>query len=296
MVADQQAGFEAARRKYRAELAIFGQQIAALEAVIEGHENQRLETLRQIDLALEQRESLEALLGEGLTRKSEVLALKRTEAELRGKVGQLAASAAEARKSVAEIRERIERTKTQRIEDAAARLLDARLRRADLVEQLKSAGDVTRRLVVTAPASGVVMQLSKFNPGAIVGPGQEIMMIVPQNTAMQVEAVIEPQDVESVWVGQDAWLRFPAQHANGAPPVEARVVYLSPDRVEDQKTGHAYYLARLEILSVTTDLLDPAAIGPGQAAEVYIATGERTFADYLLEPFMRTFRRSVRES
>lgn len=296
LVDDQRAGFAAALRRHRTELAIFEQQITALEEAIAGHERQKEATRQQIALVVEEREGLETLLDEGLTRKGQVLALKRAEAELTGKESQLSAAAAEGRRSIAEIRERIERAGNQRVEEAAARVMEARLKRSEVSEQLRAAADVVRRLAVLAPAAGTVMELAKYHPGAVVAPGQDLLTIVPEGSGLLVEALVRPRDIAEVAVGQDAWLQFPALHAEAAPPVPARVVYISADRIEDRRTGDVHYLARLEIAPESAAGFDPARIGPGNGADVFIATGERTFLSYVTEPLMRTIRRSMRES
>jgi HlyD family secretion protein len=121
------------------------------------------------------------------------------------------------------------------------------------------------------------------------------MTIVPEGTALVVEAQVRPQDIDEVRVGQAARLTFSAFDPR-TPPVAGKVVYVSADRFEDDRTGEAYYLTRLEISTESAPGLDPARIGPGLAAEVFITTGDRTFLDYVTAPLTRTLRRSFRES
>jgi HlyD family secretion protein len=296
LLQDQEAEFEAGLQKHHAGLGILDQQIAALEELIAGHEIQKRETELQIDLLAEEREAFEALLAKGLTRKSQVLALKRSEADLKGREGQLVAAIAQARQSIAEIRERIEQTESARIEEASARLSEVRSKRSEVIEQLNAAEDVSERIVVRAPAAGTVIGLTKYNSGAVIAPGQELMTIVPEGTALVVEAQVRPQDIDEVRVGQAARLTFSAFDPRETLPVAGKVVYVSADRLEDERTGEAYYLARLEISTESAPGLDPARIGPGLAAEVFITTGDRTFLDYLTAPLTRTLSRSFRES
>lgn len=296
LLQDQEAEFKAGLQKHHAELAILDQQIAALEEQIAGHEVQKKETKLQIDLLAEEREAFETLLAKGLTRKSQVLALKRSEADLKGREGQLVAAIAQARQSITEIRERIQQTKSARIEEASARLSEVRSKRSEVIEQLNAAEDVSERVVVRAPAAGTVIGLTKYNSGAVIAPGQEIMTIVPEGTALVVEAQVRPQDIDEVRIGQAAWLTFSAFDPSQTPPVAGKVVYVSADRLEDERTGEAYYLARLEISPEPAPGFDPARIGPGLGAEVFITTGDRTFLDYLTAPLTRTLSRSFRES
>jgi HlyD family secretion protein len=291
---DQQSEFEARLEKHLAELAVLDQQIAALEEQIRGYEVQKHQTARQVELVVEEREPLEQLLAKGLTTASRVAGLKRVEADLRGREGQLAASIAEAGQSIAEIEEKTAALKVARLEEASAQLSEVRLKRSDVVEQIRTAQDVLDRVVVAAPASGTVIRLTKYNPGAVVLPGQQIMEIVPEG--LIVEARVGPQDIDEVRVGQMARLQFSALDLRKTPQVPAEVVHVSADRLEDDRTGEPYYLARLKISSEPLAGFDPARIGPGQPVESFITTGERTFLSYLAEPLTKTLRRALRES
>ncbi|WP_163271097.1 HlyD family type I secretion periplasmic adaptor subunit [Chelativorans alearense] len=293
---DQRAEFRVRLRKHQAEIAVLEQQIAALREQIAGHELQEGETARQIVFLVEERQDFEALLAKGLTRKSQVLALKRAEAELKGRQGQLSAAIAEARQSIAEIRERIEQARSVRISEASAQLAELRFKRTEILEKLRTAEDVSGRLIVRAPASGTVINLSKHNTGAVITPGQELMTIVPEGASLLVEARVRPQDVDEVRMGQEAWLNFSAFDARQTPPVTARVVYVSADRLENERTGEPYYLTRLKIRADPALGFDLSRIGPGHDVEVFITTGERTFFEYLAAPLTKTLARSFRES
>jgi HlyD family secretion protein len=161
---------------------------------------------------------------------------------------------------------------------------------------MRMAKDVLERIVVSAPASGTVINLHKYNVGAVVTPGQEILEIVPDGTGLIVEAHVVPQDIDEVRIGQAARLSFSALDARETPQVPGEVVHVSADRLEDERTGEVYYLARLQISSEPLAGFDPAQVGPGQPVEAFITTGERTFVAYLAEPITKTLRRALKES
>ena len=79
-----------------------------------------------------------------------------------------------------------------RLEDASARLSEVRLQRSDMLEQMRTAQDALDRVVLRSPVSGTVMNLTKYNPGAVIAPGQDIMEVVPERTDLIVEAHIRP--------------------------------------------------------------------------------------------------------
>ena len=133
--------------------------------------------------------------------------------------------------------ERIAETESARIEDASARLTEVRAKRSEIIEQLRAVEDVSERVVVKAPASGTVLGLTKYNSGAVIAPGQEIMPIVPEEAALIVEAQVRPHDIDKVRVGQVARLTFSAFDPHQMPPLAGTVVYISADRLEDERTG-----------------------------------------------------------
>ena len=79
-------------------------------------------------------------------------------------------------------------------------------------------------------------------------------------------------------------------------PLQGRVLSISADRLIDDRTGEAYYLARIELIESPGDVLDGAQLQPGMAAEVMIITGARTALEYLLEPITRSLDAAFRES
>lgn len=295
-IEDQKAEFHARLEKHRAELAVFEQQIAALREAIAGHQAQSEEISNELALVEEERAALEELLRKGLTTRTRVSELKRREADLRGRRAQLMAEIAEVKKSIAEIQEQIERAKALRLEEASTRLSELRLRRSQLLQEIRAAQDISDRVVVRSPASGTVINLTKHNPGAVITPGQAIMEIVPRDSERLVEAQVRPQDIDEVRVGQPARLNFLAFDQRDTPPVPGEVIHVSADRLENERTGEAFYLVRLRISSEPIRGFDLEKVGPGQPVEVFITTAERTFASYVMEPILNTLRRSLLES
>ncbi|ESR23898.1 HlyD family type I secretion periplasmic adaptor subunit [Lutibaculum baratangense] len=296
VVADQRAEFEARFEKHQAELGILGQQMAALNEEITGLEAQKQAIEIQLELIQEEKADTESLLQKGLARKTRALELRRAEADLIGRQGQLTAAIAKARQTITEAEQQIQRLRIARLEEAVSRLSDVRLKRSDFTEQLRAAQDVLDRLVVRTPVPGTVMQLTKYNPGAVISPGEPLMEIVPESSGLVIEAHVRPQDIDEVRLGQQARLAFSALDQREVPPVPGEVDRVSADRFVNDKTGEAYYLVRLAITVDPIEGFDPAAIGPGQPVEVFITTEERTFLTYLTDPIRKTFRRSLRES
>lgn len=294
-IEDQTAEFEARLRRFENEHGILGEQVSSLEQEMVGLEAQRDAVRMQLDILAETMPDLEALLENDLVVKARVLDARSREAELIGHEGQITATLAKAQLMIGEKEYEQQRLSNVRLEEASRILVDARSERADLLEQLQAAEDALARTTVVAPEAGTVANIAQLGPGSVVTPGQRIMEILPYGTDLIVEARIMPHDVDQVFVGQQARLVFAALDPRSTPQVNGSVSYLSVDSLEDERTGMAYYLARLVISNEPVPGFDPSDVGAGQPVEVYITTGERTFLNYLLDPIMASMRRSMRE-
>ena len=133
--------------------------------------------------------------------------------------------------------------------------------------------------------------------GGVIRGGDPILEIVPTEEQLLIDARVSPSDIDVVTVGLAATVHLTAFSSRGLPRVEGFVRSLSADRVVDEATGQAYYLARVEVAREELAALDQHLIlVPGMPAEVLIVTGERTTLAYMMEPFMAAFRRGLRET
>ena len=74
------------------------------------------------------------------------------------------------------------------MQDVAAELRDVTGRRVELEEQVHTAHDAMQRKVVTAPVSGLVLDLRVTTPGGAIGPRDPLLDIVPEGQPLLVEA------------------------------------------------------------------------------------------------------------
>ena len=292
---DQKGEFRARLDRYTAESGIFDEQISALDEEILGLQAQQTAVQLQLELVLEGKADLENLLQQELVAKTRVLELKGQEANLTGQSGQITAAIAKTRLEIAEKEHEKQRLLNARLEEASRALADARSQQSDLLEQLHTAEDTLTRTAVLSPESGTITNLSQLGPGSVLSPGERIMEIVPDQADLIVEAHVRPQDIDQVHIGQEARLAFAALDQRETPQVAGQVTYLSADRLENERTGEVYYLARLNISAEPLQGFDLAQVGAGQPVEVFITTGERTFLAYVLEPLAHTVTRALRE-
>ena len=294
-LAEQRDERQKRKQRYEADSKIIDQQVAALEQQISGIEVQIQSTRNQISVIDEELEVKRKLVEQKLTRRSELLALQRDKSQLEGRLGELEAGIGETRSSIVQAEERKLRLDAQAAETAAAALNDLRQQMTDVQERIISAENVLNRIVVRAPADGVVVKIHKNTPGSVVQQGEDLFVLLPVGGDLIVEARLNPVDVDAVGVGQQASLRFSSLDSRTTPEVAGEVIYVSADRLVDPANNEPYYTARLKISDVLPDNFQADRIFPGMPVETFIETEDRTFLQYLVKPFTDSFSRAFRE-
>ena len=151
------------------------------------------------------------------------------------------------------------------------------------------------RTIIRSPAEGQVVGLMAQAVGAVIGSGQKIMDIVPQNETLVLEAKIPPHLIDRVAVGERTDVRFNTFAHSPQLVVDGIVTSVSGDLLTDQPTGMTYYLARVNVTSEGMKILGDRQMLAGMPAEVVIITGERSMLVYLLRPLLKRMASSMKE-
>lgn len=220
-------------------------------------------------------------------------ALERDAARLKGERGQLIAATAQARGKISELEVQTLQIDQNLRSDVAKELADIRAKSAELTERRVAAEDLLQKLDIRSPQNGTVQDLSVHARGSVVGPGEQIMLIVPEADTLVVEVQIPAQDIDQVQIEQAATLRFPNFSQRTTPELTGTVIRVAADVSKDTKTGAAYYLARIRINpeGMSSDL----KFVPGMPVDVFIRTQDRTLLSYLVKPLMDQAARAFRE-
>jgi len=132
--------------------------------------------------------------------------------------------------------------------------------------------------------------------GGVLSPGQKILDIVPQEDRLELEAQVDPNDIDVVHAGLNAQVVLTAYQQRTTPMLPGKVSRVSADSFSDPHTGRSYFVARVTVEAAELERLDEVDLYPGMPAEVMINTGQRTALDYLLAPITRSINRAFRES
>lgn len=276
--------------------SILAQRIAQLKQQIIGAEKQLASVRQQNELIREELVIVKEMVEKGYERKSRLLALQRTEAELLGQEGELISRRARAEEQIGETELQIVNVKVKRREDVDQQLAETQAKRAEVEQQIKDSLDKVARSSIVAPVSGIVFDLRFKTHAGVIRPGEEVLSIVPDRDNLVIDARVSPRDVDDVRAGQHAYVIFPSLPQRNLHRIDGSVRSVSADAFENEQTGERYYTAKIEIDRQQLERLDPnVVLTPGMPAEAFISTGERTVLEYLLQPLLFSVERGLRE-
>ena len=288
--------FMSRKRALQGQIDVLRQQVNQFEQEIAGLQAQMDSEEQQLELIEEEVASVTELFNKGLERKPRLLALRRTQTEIRGRIGQFQADIARARQRILQNDLSIKDIINRFLAQSAEQLKETQTQLADLSERLKATQNQQMRTAIVAPRSGIVVNMKTHTIGGIVRPGETVMEIVPIGDSLIVSARVNPRDIDVVYRGQPAQVVLSAYNARHTPNLEAVVRQVSADILRDDVTGDNYYSARVEVDLKKLNAFKEIQLYPGMPVEVMMVTGKRTALQYLTAPFRTTFRRGGREA
>ncbi|WP_420010502.1 HlyD family type I secretion periplasmic adaptor subunit [Tateyamaria sp.] len=252
---------------------------------------------RQLELIQQELEVQQSLFERGLAPAAGVLALQRESASLDGRLGELAASKAQAEQRITEIEIESLRLITQRREEAITRLRDLRSRESELVEQRLALLSEIDLMEIRAPVSGIVYGMRVRTLRSVVRAADPVLFLIPQDRPLVIAARVDPIHIDQIVTGQEVNLRFSALDQRTTPELVGKVALVSADAFEDENVGASYYRAEIVLNPGEQEkLAEGQILIPGMPVEAFIKTADRSPLAYLVKPMADYFNRAFRES
>lgn len=295
IINSQQNLFQSHQNAINSQVSILDQRIKQFNDEIQGLQAQEASSNSQLRLIQEEIDVVQKLLAKGQGTKPRLLALQRREAELVGIRGEYNAQIAKARQAITEAEFEISNIRIKFLNDVADQLKETQVSLADLGERRKAAQDKLDRTVIVAPQGGIVTDLKFYTVGGVISPGEKIMDIIPQDDKLVIEAHVALNDIDVVRPGQEAQIRLRAYKTRRVPKLHGTVEQISPDRTVNERTGQAFYKAKIVVNPKEIAKFKDVELYPGMPADVLIVTGTTTFLQYLVSPITDTLDHSFRE-
>jgi adhesin transport system membrane fusion protein len=231
---------------------------------------------RNLELAEKELAMTQPMVARGAVSEVEVLRLQRQIIELKGQIQDRRNSfKAEARGKQAE--------------------KEAEL--GGVTELLTARKDEVQRSLVRSPMRGTVKNIKVTTVGGVIGPGQDIMEIVPVEDRLLIEAKIRPADVAFLHVGQPATVKLTAYDYTIYGSLHGHLEHISADTLPDENPPHERFY-RVYVRTDTAVLngkKGPLPVIPGMVATVEVLTGHKTVLEYLLKPVLKTRDNALHE-
>ena len=183
----------------------------------------------------------------------------------------------------------------ERNKDISTSLMEDRKQLSIYSEELKKAEEKDRLSKIVAPIDGRVAQLSIHTVGGVVTEAQPLLEVVPEDAVLQVEAFVANKDIGFVSIGQSAEVKIETFNFQKFGTVDATVVEISPDAIEDKEKGRVYRVV-LEIDKNSFDVNGKeVALSPGMTATGEIKIRQKRIIEFFLDPFKQYQSEALRE-
>ena len=262
---------------------------------ISGLKAQQEAKAREAMLIAEELKGVRELYQKNLVQLSRLNALERDAASIEGQRGQLIAAVAQAESRIAETSFQIIQIDEQMRAEAMQELREMQSKIAEYTERRVAAEDQLKRIDIRAPSDGYVHQLNVHTIGGVISPAEPVMLIVPTNDKLELEARVLPNEIDQVKPGQKAIVKVHASNARTMPDLQGKVSRISADVSRDQQTGMTFYTIRVELPQEEIKRLEGLHLIAGMQAEVFVEVNERTPFEYFFKPMKDQFARAFRE-
>jgi len=250
----------------------------------------------QLGLIDREIQSAQELYKKGLERLPRILAMQRAQADIRANQATNRAQVARNQQQIGETEMQLLNLRQQDRESVNEELTKIRGDLAEVRSQLPWRQDVLARTTVVAPISGTVINLRVTTESGVVASGQPILDIVPSEPNMIIDSRIKPSDIDMLHPDMLARVVLSAYPQRHLPQIHGLLTSVSADRFTDERTGEAYFLAKVKVDAVELAKLHGVRLSPGMPAEVMLLTGEHTLFDYMLAPLRDSLNRGLREN
>lgn len=282
--------FRTRRNAIKGEQSIGKEAIAGMEEQVHGLSAQEQSKAKQLISYKEELATLRPLYEEGFIPRNRLFELERAVAYLSGQRSDDLASIGRARSQIAETRLKMLQSISDYKKEVETQLSEAQSKVADLKERLVATQDDLDRVVVRAPAAGVVVDLAVHTLGGVVAPGQKLMDLVPEGGGIVVEVQIPTHLIDNVHAGMDADVHFTALDQIIVPTIPGKLVYVSADRITDPRTDISYFVGRVMISEPGMKLLGNNNLQPGMPADVVLKMSQHSLVGYMLKPLLNRLR------
>ncbi len=152
-------------------------------------------------------------------------------------------------------------------------------------------------VTLVAPTDGVVQWLAPLTVGDTVSATQNLLVVVPENASLAVEALVFNKDIGHLRVNQQAVVKIETFDYTRYGHIDGVVLWVGADAITDPKLGPVYATRVLLKAFETPNIVNGrrGQLAPGMNVTVDVRVTERRMVEYFLAPLLRYKEESLRE-
>ena len=169
---------------------------------------------------------------------------------------------------------------------------------ASVREGLNKAQKVKDLSVMTAPVDAKVLQIGAVSVGSVAREGDMIMTLVPLDTLLQAEIMVQPRDIGFIREGDPTRIKLDAFPFQRHGTLDGILASISEDVVStDTQAGQMpVYSARVDLKEIhLRSVPDDFRLIPGMTLTAEIKVGQRRVISYFLYPIIRSLDEGLRD-
>ena len=289
----QTALYKSRRAKLSAEQEKNQSAIDQASAAVAGQQAQ-LEKYRSLETVAEEKEDrLKELYSQDAISYFQLLEARATRVEYQRNAEASEKGILESQGKLAEARDNLATTETAYRQETMSQLVEAKKQLGAYEEELKKANQTNAESVIVAPTSGRVNQLAVHTVGGVVSEGQGLMMVVPDDAVLEIEAYADNKDIGFIENGQKAEVKVQTFNFQKYGMMTGVVDDISPDAVTNPEDKEHYGKYRLTLNLDDDD--SGIELLPGMNVQAEIKIKKKRIIDFFLDPFRKYKAEALRE-
>jgi len=294
-ISNEKSLYESSLKQLRSSLDVISSQLNQRKSELIEARAKRKQLKKSLTFIDKEIKIKEPLAKRGVISNVDLIQLQRQQNDLRGELEAVVLSIPRIQSTIEEQKQKYSETKLAFQNKSKQELNDAEAQLQGTLKSISALSNRVHRTVVRSPVAGTVKKLFANTIGGVVGPGSDIVEIIPNDDSLLLVAKIKPSDIAFLFVGQEATIKITAYDFSIYGGLKGKVVNISPDTImeEDKKI---YYEVQIKAdKNYLTFKGKKLYIKVGMVASTDILTGKKTVLDYILKPILKAKNTALRE-
>ncbi len=297
VVRSETALYHGRQAELEAEIAILSRQREQRQREYEEGLVDQVTSTETLNVLADERAMMVPLVEQKMEPATTLLALRRSEAEWKGRKVRAEAIINRLKAGLDEVDDKVRATRSRFRSAALTDLALVSAELAALQPALPSLRDRASRALIRAPVRGVVNRIHRTTIGGMAQSGEELIEIVPLDDRLLVEAYVRPKDIAFLHPEQKVKIKITAYDFSRYGSLDGVIVRIGADTItRSERSEEEVFVVEIQTSDTMLDAGGTAVeIIPGMIAQVDILSGRKSVLDYLIQPALKIKDEALRD-